>query len=306
MEYRLLGKTALRVSVLGFGASPLGDEFGKTTAEERQRAVDTAIDRGINYFDTSPFYGRTLSEERLGQALAGKRQRVFLATKCGRYDLDRFDFSAQRVFTSIDESLRRLRTDHVDVLQAHDIEFGDQRQIIEETVPALLNVKESGKARFIGVTGYPPRRLAEVAAARPLDLVLSYCHYNLLVTDMDELLTPLVREKGIGLVNASPLHMRILTETGAPAWHPAPESVKQAGAAVVRLCREHGRDPAAVALRFCIEHPYVATTLVGMASPAEVEANVRGIEQPVDAGLLEEIARLVEPVKNTTWESGHE
>jgi len=233
MEYKVLGSTDIKPSVLSFGASPLGDEFRKTTAEERQRAVDLAIDQGINYFDTSPYYGRTLSETRLGECLKGKRHQVYVATKCGRYDVDRFDFSAARIMKSIDESLQRLQTDYVDLLQAHDIEFGDLNQIIEETVPALLKIKESGKARYIGVTGLPLKVLRKVGEVvgevHPIDTILSYCRYNLMITDMDELLTPLCQQKGIGLINASPLHMRILTETGAPEWHPAPDSVKQAG-----------------------------------------------------------------------------
>src|SRR5882724_9487735 len=104
MEYRTLGRTDLQVSLLGFGTGPLGDEYGKTEPAEGARAVHFAIDNGINFFDSSPYYGRTLSEERLGQALVGRRDKVVLATKCGRYDRDGFDFSPQRVAASVDES----------------------------------------------------------------------------------------------------------------------------------------------------------------------------------------------------------
>jgi len=304
MQYKTLGNTGLKVSVLGFGASPLGNEFRQTTEEEGKRAVDLAIDRGINYFDTSPFYGRTLSEERLGKFLEGQRDKVIVATKCGRYDSHTFDFSRERTMLSIDESLRRLRTDHVDVLQAHDIEFRDMNQVIDETIPAMLKIKESGKARFIGVTSLQLKVMVRAAQAHPIDTVLTYCRYNLMITDMDELLTPAAKEKGLGLINASPLHMRILTEAGAPDWHPAPESVKRAGGKVVAICREAGADPADVALRFCIGHPDVATTLVGMSRPDHVENNIRGIETPVDPELLRKIAEAVEPVKNTSWASG--
>src|SRR5271169_3371600 len=105
MEYATLGGTGLRVSRLGFGASPLGDEFGETDPSEGERAVHCAIDLGINYFDVAPFYGRTLAETRLGTAIKGRRHQVLLATKCGRYDVDRFDFSAPRIRASIEESL---------------------------------------------------------------------------------------------------------------------------------------------------------------------------------------------------------
>src|SRR5271163_3149024 len=97
MEYTMLGRTSLRVSKLGFGGSPLGNEFGAADPAEGERAVHCAIDLGINYFDVAPYYGRTLAETRLGAALAGRRDQVVLATKCGRYDVASFDFSARRI-----------------------------------------------------------------------------------------------------------------------------------------------------------------------------------------------------------------
>jgi L-galactose dehydrogenase len=131
MQYRALGKTDLEVSVVAFGAAPLGGVYGHTGPEEAKRAVHLAIDEGINFFDVSPYYGQFLAEHRLGMALEGRRSKVILATKCGRYDTNEFDFSAHRVFASLDESLRRLRTDYVDLLLAHDVEFADLRQIVE-------------------------------------------------------------------------------------------------------------------------------------------------------------------------------
>ncbi|MHC4418651.1 MAG: aldo/keto reductase, partial [Planctomycetota bacterium] len=135
MEYRTLGKTGMEVSIIGYGASPLGNVFGETDEAEGVRAVHYAIDHGINYFDVAPMYGVTLAETRLGKALKGKRDKIFLATKCGRYDIDKFDFSAKRVLESIDESLERLGIDYVDVYQVHDIEFGDKEEVINEAIP---------------------------------------------------------------------------------------------------------------------------------------------------------------------------
>jgi L-galactose dehydrogenase len=222
MEYRTLGKTEISVSVIGFGASPLGNEFGSIAATEGERAVHAAIDGGINFFDVSPYYGRTLAEERLGSALDGQRRQVVLATKCGRYGTDSFDFSAARVKSSVEESLRRLRTDYLDVLTAHDIEFGDREQIVHETIPAMRGLQKQGKVRCLGISGLPLKMLADVGQRTEIDVVLSYCHYNLLVRDLDQWLTPTAKAHQIGMINAAPLHMRILTTAGAPAWHPAP------------------------------------------------------------------------------------
>jgi len=304
MKYRPLGKTGVNVSVLGFGAATLGDLYGAVDPAECSRAVHAAIDLGINYFDVSPFYGLTLAEKRLGEALSGKRDRVFLATKCGRYNFTEFDFSEKRLLKSIDESLARLRTDHVDLLQAHDIEFGSYDQIVNETIPALRKIQQSGKARFVGITAYPPETLCRVAAAAPVDTVLTYCRYNLMVRDLDDQLTPFARREGIGLVNSSPFHMGVLTEAGTQVWHPASSAVKEAGAGIVALCRERGTSVARVALRFCLDHPYAATTLTGMSSVAQVKENAGVVDQPADPDLMEDIERLVAPVLNRTWASG--
>ena len=304
MQYRKLGRTDLRVSVLGFGTAPLGNVYGTTEPSEGKRAVHFAIEHGINFFDSSPYYGLTLSEERLGQALVGWRDKVILATKCGRYGLDNFDFSAARVTASIDESLRRLRTDYIDLFQAHDIEFGNVDQVIHETIPAMRKIQEQGKARYIGITGYPVKTLARIAEAVPVDTILSYSRYNLMITDMDDVLTPFAKQQDIGLINAAGLHMGILTQEGAPAWHPAPPAVHEAARKVADLCRERGVDIAEVAIRFCLDHPYVSSTLVGLANEAQVKANLKLLDIKTDPVLVDEIRSVIGPAFNHVWSSG--
>jgi L-galactose dehydrogenase len=304
MEYRKLGKTDLEISVLGFGASPLGNEFGEIDVAEGERAVHFAVDQGITFFDVAPYYGRTLAEERLGKALEGRRDKVILATKCCRYDVDGFDFSAGRVQSDVDASLRRLKTGYVDLLHIHDIEFGDRRQIVEETIPAVREIQRSGKARYVGITGFPPKMLRDVASLAPVDAILSYARYNLLVDDLDEILRPFCRQQGVGLINASPLHMRILTDEGAPEWHPASAEVKEAGRKVAAACRESGARVADVALRFCLDYAYAASTLIGMSTQRQVEQNLRATETEVPPGLLRKIQTLTEPVKNKVWATG--
>jgi L-galactose dehydrogenase len=280
--------------------------FGRIQPDEGVRAVHCAIDHGINFFDVSPYYGHTLAEARLGKALDGKRDRVILATKCGRYDDDEFDFSARRVRTSVEESLLRLRTDYLDLVQAHDIEFADCGQVIHETLPELRRLQAAGKIRFVGITGFPCSVLCDVAAAVGVDTILSYCRYNLLIRDMDERLTPLARCRKIGLINAAPLLMGILTEAGPPSWHPAPASLKLAGAKIVELCRGNGVAAASVALRFCFDHDYVATTLAGMSTRRQVEENVKASALAGTPEMMEQIRKIAEPVASFTWPSGRE
>ena len=254
MIYRTLGRTGLQVSAIGFGASPLGNEFGASDSAEGRRAVDAAVDAGITYFDVAPYYGRTLAEERLGEFLVGHRHQVVLATKAGRYDKelpDGFDFSAGRIARSVDESLRRLRTDYIDVYQLHDIEFGHREQILDETLPAMARLKAAGKIRWVGITGYPLQMLHDVAAASEVvDTVLSYCRYDLLDRGMAQILAPLAEARGLGLVNASPLHMRLLTRLGAPNWHPAPARVVAAAREATEYCAARGVDIADLAMQF--------------------------------------------------------
>ncbi len=303
MEFRKLGSTDLQVSVLGYGASPLGNEFEEINVQEGERAVHMAIDCGVNFFDTSPYYGRTLSEERLGKALGSKRKDIILATKCGRYDVDSFDFSQDRVTASIDESLRRLQTDYVDLFQMHDIEYVEEAQVLE-ALSVTRELQKAGKCRYVGITALPLKILREVAESEPVDSILSYARYNLMVDDLDTELRPFCEENGIGLINASPLHLRILTERGAPDWHSASDEVKQAGIEVACLCRSRGVDVADVALKFCFDYSYTASVLVGMSKSRHVERNLNVFNFETPDGLLDEIEALVEPVKNRIWPTG--
>ena len=304
MEYRKLGQTDLEVSVLGYGASPLGNEFEEIDVREGERAVHMAIDHGVNFFDTSPYYGRTLSEERLGTALGSRRKDIVLATKCGRYDVDKFDFSADRVRASIDESLRRLRTDYIDIYQMHDIEFVDRDQVLSEALPVARELQRAGKCRYVGITGLPLGILQDVAERAPVDSILSYARYNLMVDDLDATLRPFCEQSGVGLINASPLHLRILTERGAPRWHHASDAVKEAGIRIALLCRARGVDVSEAALKFCFDYPHTASVLVGMSKSRHVERNLKAFDFEEREGLLEEIREVVEPVRNQVWASG--
>jgi L-galactose dehydrogenase len=165
-----------------------------------------------------------------------------------------------------------------------------------------MEVEEQGKARFLGVTGYPLEILMGVAKAAPVDTILSYCHYNLLIDDMDDSLTPFCREMNLGLINASGLHMGVLTDQGAPAWHPAPPEIVEAGRKMAQLWRQRGADISHVALRFCFDHPSAATTLVGMSKAEDEEPRASGMKN--DPALLQELTEIVAPVHNRIWPSG--
>ncbi|KAG9128678.1 hypothetical protein Leryth_018319 [Lithospermum erythrorhizon] len=312
IEVRTLGNTGLKVSCIGFGASPLGQVFGPVSVDDAISAVRVAFRGGINFFDTSPYYGATLSEKNLGKALKAlnvPRNDYIVSTKCGRYK-DGFDFSAERVTKSIEESLERLQLDYVDILQCHDIEFGSLDQIVNETIPALKKLKEAGKTRFIGITGLPLEIFTYVLDRVPpgsVDVILSYCHYGINDSTLEELL-PYLKSKGVGVISASPLAMGLLTESGPPEWHPASPELKNACREAVAYCKEKGKSITKLALQFSLSNPTISTVLVGMNSVKQVEENIDAAVELATFGkdekTLLEIDYILKPVKNQSWPSG--
>jgi len=304
MEYRTLGKTDLRVSALGLGGSSLGGAFRKVEEAEAICTVHTAFDLGINFVDTSPLYGVTKAETMLGKALKGvPRDRYLLGTKTGRFGEDVFDFSAARTKASLDESLKRLGVDYVDLLQAHDIEYRSLDQVIEETLPALREIQKAGKARFIGITGFPLKIFRYVLARADVDVFLTYCHYTLWDSTAADLAAEM-EGKNLGVINAAAMGMGLLTKHGTPPWHPATAEIKSVCAQAVEQCTARSIDISELAVQFAVANTQFHTTLVGTADPEEVKRNVRAVEKPIDQGLLEEAQRLLAPIRNKTWTVG--
>ncbi|SFJ31404.1 Predicted oxidoreductase [Paenibacillus sp. UNC496MF] len=304
MRYRKLGKTGLDVSVLSFGASSLGSVFRDTNEDEAIRTVHEAIDAGINLIDVSPYYGLTKAETVLGKAIAElPRDRFLLSTKAGRYGMNDFDFSRERIVSSVDESLNRLHTDYMDLLFLHDIEFVPAAIIIEEAVPALLKLKEQGKIRFAGICGLPVQLFEKLLPQVNVDAIISYCHYSLNDTSLLGLL-PLLEENGIGLVNASPLSMGLLGTRGTPDWHPASQQIKETCMKAAEYCAAHGTDIAKLAVQFSTGHERIPTTLVSTANPANIRNNARWTDEPIDEGLLMNVLKILQPIHNETWISG--
>jgi L-galactose dehydrogenase len=304
MEYRVLGKTGLKVSKLGFGAAPLGGVYSAISEQEAVQSVYEAIDLGVNFIDVAPYYGVTRAETVLGKALQNiPRDSYYLCTKVGRYGFADFDFSAERVITSVDESLKRLNIEYADILLCHDIEFGSLDQIVEETLPALRRAQAAGKARFLGVSGLPLQIFRSVLERTGLDVVLSYCHYCLVDTTLADLVDYL-NDKQIGIINASPLSMGLLTESGPPEWHPASEEMKRLCALAAQHCRSSGVDISQLALQFSLAQSNFASTLVGIGNLEQLTRNLDCMKMPLDIQLLREVQAILSPVRDQTWLSG--
>jgi L-galactose dehydrogenase len=299
MQTRRLGRTDLHLPILSFGASSLGQEFRSVKLDDALASVRTALDCGMNFIDTSPFYGRGMSEVLLGIALRGvPRESYHLCTKLGRYDLHHFDFSRKRVFESIDVSLHRLGTDHLDIALCHDIEFIPMQQIVEETLPALREVQHAGKVRYIGFSGYPQKIFRFICDQTDVDCVLSYNQYTLQNTRFADESIPYLESKGVGIMNAGPFSARLLTNAPLPAWLKEPEEVKAAARKAAEHCASKGVDIAKLALQFSISNEAIATTIAGSANPGNIRKWAEWAAEPLDLSLLGEVQEIFRPVKN--------
>jgi len=307
MNFRRLGRTNLNVSVLSLGGSSLGGAFRATDDNESIRTVHAALDLGINFIDVSPYYGKTRAESVLGRALQGvARSRYLLATKVGQYDDGVFDFSAERVTRSLDESCARLGVDYIDLLHCHDIEFADLDQIVNETLPALVRLREQGRIGHIGITGLPLKifpSVIERTAPGVVEAILSFCHYELNDNSLAGIL-PLCRERDVGVINASPTGMGLLTARSVPSWHPAPPAIVQGCRQAVEFCQSQGVDLVKLAVQFAIAHPQIATTLIGTANPENIRKNVAWAEEEPDFELIGQVLALLRPIHNHNFTRG--
>ncbi len=305
MQTRRLGRTDLHVPVLSFGASSLGAEFRSVTLDEALGSVRVALENGLSLIDTSPFYGRGMSEVLLGIALKGvPRDSYTLCTKLGRYDLPHFDFSAKRVAESVDVSLHRLGTDHLDIILCHDIEFVPMQQIVDETIPALRKIQKAGKARYIGFSGYPMKIFKFILEQTSVDCVLSYNQYTLQNTRFADEAVPYLISKNVGVMSAGPFSARLLTNAPLPVWLKEPEAVKSAARAAAAHCASRGSDIAKLALQFSLANPDIATTVAGSANPHNIRNWAKWASEPIDHELLAEVQAIFAPVKNLGHKEG--
>ena len=304
MKTRPLGKTGLELPILSFGASSLGAEFRSIDLNEALESVRVALDCGMNFIDTSPYYGRGMSEVLLGVALQGvARDSYTLCTKLGRYAPAHFDFSPKRVEESIDVSLERMRTDHLDIVLCHDVEFVDLDYVVNETLPAVREQQRKGKVRFVGVSGYPMKMFRYVLDRAPLDVILSYNHYTLQNTMLADLV-PYLNGKGVGVMNAAPFSARLLTNAPLPKWHKAPPHVRDVARRAAEHCAKRGSDIAKLALQFSIANEDMTTCVTGSANPGRVAEWAKWAGEPIDRQLLDEVFALLKPIHNWIYVEG--
>lgn len=300
----------MKVSNLSFGASSLGGVFHSIKENDGIEAVITAVENGINFIDVSPYYGHLKAETVLGKALKLiPRDKYYLSTKVGRYGKDGvnyWDYSAKRATESVYESMERLNVDYIDLINVHDIEFTDLQKVAEETLPALVELKKKGIVGHVGITDLQPENLKwviEHSEEGTVESVLNFCHYCL----NDELLVDFLdffEERGIGVINASPLSMGLLSESGAPDWHPAPEALKGACTRAAQYCKEKGYPIEKLAVQYSTSlNPRIATTLFSSANPQNVLKNIQFVNEPMDEQLVKEVKAIIGDQMGARWKN---
>jgi len=311
MQYRVLGKTGLRVSALSFGASSLGGVFRQVDEAEAIRAVHVALDHGINYLDVAPAYAATRAETILGKALNGiPRTRYFLSTKAGKYTdpraygQDTLDYSRQRIRNSLDDSMCRLGVDYIDIVHLHDFEYQGRAHTewaLAEGIAALEELKREGRIGSVSVGIYPMDLFHRIADTVEVDAMLVHNHYCLNDTRLLELM-PKAGAKNIGLINGSPFASGLLTGREAPAWHPATEDDRRYFRAAAEHCRQQGLPIAKLAIQFSSQNPQIPTTMFSSADPESVLKNIQWHSEPCDISLLAAVQQILAPVMNKQWD----
>ena len=297
MEYRQFGQTDLQVSAMGFGCWEIGGTYGKIEAAQFQQAVQRAIDVGINCFDTAEAYGMGASEQALARALGERRQDVYIVTKFGvGYDEapNRRDSSRQRLMASIEKSLHNLQTDYVDVYLVH---WPDINTPFEETMRALDDIVQQGKARYIGVSNFRLQQLEACMRVRRIDVV--QYGWNMFDRRMQAEIFPYCAAQQIGVMAYGSLAYGLLTGTfhadmqfDENDWRSrrgqmgtlnlfrtlfGPDYFPRnlgAVAEVKSLAAEYHKTLPQFALRWTMSNPVVSVALVGCRRAEEVEENL--------------------------------
>ncbi|MBR2018625.1 MAG: aldo/keto reductase [Prevotella sp.] len=307
MKYKELGNTGLKISEIGYGASSLGGVFHSFDEGRGIDSVFAAIDAGINFIDVSPYYGHYKAETVLGKALKQiPRDKYYLSTKVGRYGEDgknTWDYSAERVTRSVYESMERLNIDFIDIINVHDVEFADLNQIVDETLPALVALKEKGVVGHVGITDLQLENLKWVIEHTPkgtVESVLNFCHYCLNDDKLVDFLD-FFEENGVGVISASPFSMGLLTERGVPAWHPAPKPLVEACVRAAEHCKAKGYPIEKLAMQFSIQNDRIASTLFSTTRPENLLKNIEYIKEPADEQLVKEVQEIIGDQKRVSW-----
>ncbi|MET3852523.1 aldo/keto reductase [Paenibacillus sp. OAE614] len=314
MKYRYLGHTGLEVSVLGLGTNAFGKRADQDTSI---RIIHHALDRGVNFIDTANIYAGTESERIIGLALQGRRQEAVLATKAGLVmgqGPNGRGSSRYHLMQELENSLKRLRTDYVDLYQIHTF---DPHTPLEETLRTLDDMVRSGKVRYIGASNYAAWELMKaigISEAKGLNrFVSTQVSYSLADRTPERELVPMCLDQGVGIIPYFPLAGGILTgkyslENRAPEQSRADTDPNFSRFVIdrnIRLGQEVGRlaadlelAPSGLSLAWLMGRPAVSTVIVGATRTSQLEDNLRSVEMTLSDETIQDLDRISEPFRN--------
>ena len=325
-DKRPLGRTKLKVTVLGLGTATLGNLYAPVTDADAHDTLKTAFDAGVRFVDTAPFYGHGWSEHRVGEALRGyKRDDIVLSTKIGRLLKPKdpakgidggvfaavlpfdpvFDYSYDGVMRSVEDSLQRLGTHRIDVLLIHDVdrwthgseEAADRRrkEVLEGGYKAMVKLREGGAVGAIGAGLNEWDSCQKLAEASDLDCFLLAGRYSLLEQESLKTFLPLCVKRGIGIFLGGPYNTGILATGAVPGamynYAPAKPDILERVRKFEAVCQRHKVTLASAALQFPLAHPAVCSVIPGAKTAAEVKRNIATIEAPIPGDFWAELKR---------------
>ena len=311
MQYRILGNTGMKVSVIGLGANNFG---GRNDEQSSFRVLDQALDLGVNFIDTADYYNLGKSEQAIGNWLDGRRDRVVIATK---FVMAMDDYPNSRgasryhIFNAVEDSLRRLRTDHIDLYQVH---WPDPDTPIEQTLRALDDLVKQGKVRYFGSSNFSALQLSEALwTSRYFNLnglVSEQCYFNLLVRGVEREVVPYCSANGLSVIPYFPLESGLLTgkyRRNAPI----PEGTRMASGEFYRrsmtdenfdkveklsaFAEERGHTMGELALTWLLAKPAVCSVIAGASGPGQVVQNVAAADWTLTPDDLKAIDEIVPP-----------
>ena len=285
---RRLGRTELQVTSLSLGGARIGGS--NVTDDEAIETVRRAITLGINYLDTSPLYGE--SERKIGLALAdGWREKVYLATKTGTHPKWRGDYSASGTRRSVENSLRLLGTDYLDVCLVHDPSNMDPVIAKDGALDTLQRMREEGLIKFIGL-GVRQHEFHKIAIETGIiDVILTYLDYTLLSQTADDWLLSFANENDIGVINGSPIAAGLLSDLEPNVDERPPEG--EIAHKLWQWANDNNLSLLNLAIQFCLRQPLIATNLSGSKNVTEVEQNIAAAATPISDEVWEQLQTLL-------------
>ena len=292
MNYNQLLNHTLTISEFGFGASPFGNIYNQKLCDNEVRlCVETALENGINYFDVAPYYGKGLAQKRLAKALGKNSQKIILSTKVGRYGHNSFNFSDENIIQSIHHSLELFSRDYLDIVFCHDIEFVDSNIILNSALPTLKKLKQQGKIRAIGISGYPLPLLYSIAKQFPLDIILSYSQLTLINQNLKSY-SQKFHDLNVNVINASPFDMGLLTQSNCPAWHPASQELKNKITTLLEKCTQNQIKIEKSAFQYSLNTNNAQSHLTGIGSHKQLKQCLQWYYEKKDSSAIDIIIKL--------------